>query len=167
MAGFPYPESVALASLLESVVRANGAVPATIGILGGEARVGLSTEELVELASAAEKKSALKVSRRDLGYICGLVGGYHTLHMDTRLTTVGTGREAPSWWYNRVWHYGTCTLGRNQGIWDRWIRWVLLLLPYLVVLIDHRWCTSRGRKLHGHLGYVNLVMGWSPANRSS
>lgn len=73
MAGFPYPENKALAELLESVVRENGGVPATIGILGGIARVGLTAEEMVELASTAEKKTALKVSRRDLGYICGLV----------------------------------------------------------------------------------------------
>jgi pseudouridine-5'-phosphate glycosidase/pseudouridine kinase len=59
--------------LLESVVRANGGVPATVGIVGGVAKVGLNAEELIELASTAEKKSALKVSRRDLGYICGLV----------------------------------------------------------------------------------------------
>jgi pseudouridine-5'-phosphate glycosidase/pseudouridine kinase len=72
--GFPYPDNVALASLLETVVRANGGVPATIGILNGVARVGLRADELIELASTAEKKSALKVSRRDLGYICGLVG---------------------------------------------------------------------------------------------
>ena len=72
-AGFPYPENIALASLLESVVRENGGVPATIGILGGVARVGMSATEIVELASTAEKKSALKVSRRDLGYICGMV----------------------------------------------------------------------------------------------
>lgn len=71
--GFPYPENIALAQLLESVVRENGGVPATIGILGGVARVGMSAEEISELASAAEQKSALKVSRRDLGYICGLV----------------------------------------------------------------------------------------------
>ncbi|KGO65698.1 Pseudouridine-5'-phosphate glycosidase [Penicillium italicum] len=70
--GFPYPDNIALAALLESVVRANGGVPATIGILGGVAKVGLSTEELIELASTAQNKSALKVSRRDLGYICGM-----------------------------------------------------------------------------------------------
>ncbi|KAL4901919.1 hypothetical protein BDW74DRAFT_68151 [Aspergillus multicolor] len=70
--GFPYPESVALASLLETVVRANGAVPATIGVVRGVARVGLAADELIGLASRAEKKDALKVSRRDLGYICGL-----------------------------------------------------------------------------------------------
>lgn len=73
VAGFPYPENKALAELLESVVRENGGVPATIGILGGIARVGLTAEEMVELASTAEQKTALKVSRRDLGYICGLV----------------------------------------------------------------------------------------------
>ncbi|PYI01075.1 IdgA domain protein [Aspergillus sclerotiicarbonarius CBS 121057] len=84
--GFPYPESVALASLLESVVRANGAVPATIGILGGKACVGLSTEELVELASTAEKKNALKVSRRDLGYICGLGLAGKRLHGGTTVS---------------------------------------------------------------------------------
>lgn len=71
--GFPYPENIALAQLLESVVRENGGVPATIGILGGIARVGMTAEDIVELASTAEKKTALKVSRRDLGYICGLV----------------------------------------------------------------------------------------------
>ncbi|KAL4934992.1 hypothetical protein BDV06DRAFT_141235 [Aspergillus oleicola] len=70
--GFPYPESVALASLLETVVRANGGVPATIGVVNGVARVGLSANELIELASTAEKKNAMKISRRDLGYICGL-----------------------------------------------------------------------------------------------
>ncbi|RAK83405.1 IdgA domain protein [Aspergillus costaricaensis CBS 115574] len=84
--GFPYPESVALAELLESVVRSNGAMPATIGILGGEARVGLSPEELVELASTAEKKNALKVSRRDLGYICGLGLAGKRLHGGTTVS---------------------------------------------------------------------------------
>ena len=62
-----------MATLLESVVRTNGGVPATIGIFNGIARVGLEAEELVGIASAAQTRSALKVSRRDLGYICGLV----------------------------------------------------------------------------------------------
>jgi pseudouridine-5'-phosphate glycosidase len=50
-------------------------VPATIGILNGVARVGLDQDELTELAaSSAQGKQVIKVSRRDLGYICGLVG---------------------------------------------------------------------------------------------
>ena len=71
--GFPYPANIALASRLESIVRINGGVPATIGVLNGIAHVGMSAEELIELATSAQTKSALKVSRRDLSYICGLV----------------------------------------------------------------------------------------------
>ncbi|KAJ5088279.1 hypothetical protein N7456_011895 [Penicillium angulare] len=84
--GFPYPDNIALAQLLESVVRANGGVPATIGILGGIARVGMSAEEIVELASTAENKSALKVSRRDLGYICGMGLAGKPIHGGTTIS---------------------------------------------------------------------------------
>lgn len=62
---------------MESVVRTNGGVPATIGVLNGVARVGLEAEELVQIASATQTKSVLKVSRRDIGYICGLVSRPH------------------------------------------------------------------------------------------
>ena len=72
IAGFPYPENVALASLLESVVRVNGGVPATIGILDGVARVGLDPEELIRLTESAGQSTTLKLSRRDLSYVCGL-----------------------------------------------------------------------------------------------
>lgn len=84
--GFPYPDNLELASLLESVVRVNGGVPATIGVLGGVARVGMSAEEIVELASTAENKSALKVSRRDLGYICGMVCQWNSWVSKAQLT---------------------------------------------------------------------------------
>ncbi|PGH19010.1 hypothetical protein AJ79_00044 [Helicocarpus griseus UAMH5409] len=70
--GFPYPENVALSSRLESIVRQGGAVPATIGVLNGVARVGMAPDELAELAGSSEKQKVLKVSRRDLGYICGM-----------------------------------------------------------------------------------------------
>ncbi|PGH06839.1 hypothetical protein AJ80_08112 [Polytolypa hystricis UAMH7299] len=70
--GFPYPDNVALASRLESVVRLAGGVPATIGVLNGILKVGLGAEELIELASSSQKGKVMKVSRRDLGYICGL-----------------------------------------------------------------------------------------------
>ncbi|KEQ59424.1 IdgA domain protein [Aureobasidium melanogenum CBS 110374] len=70
--GFPYPDNIALASQLESIVRAGGGVPATIGILDGIARVGLDAEEVVRLAGAAGKPDTLKISRRDLGFACGM-----------------------------------------------------------------------------------------------
>ncbi|EMC95867.1 hypothetical protein BAUCODRAFT_148731 [Baudoinia panamericana UAMH 10762] len=70
--GFPYPDNLSLASRLESLVRINGGVPATIGILDGIARVGLGADELFRLVSSAGQSSTLKVSRRDLGFACGL-----------------------------------------------------------------------------------------------
>ncbi|KAI5271163.1 IdgA domain protein [Aureobasidium subglaciale] len=70
--GFPYPDNIALASHLESIVRAGGGIPATIGILDGVARVGLDAEEVIRLAGAAGKPDTLKISRRDLGFACGM-----------------------------------------------------------------------------------------------
>ncbi|KZF22340.1 hypothetical protein L228DRAFT_221199 [Xylona heveae TC161] len=70
--GFPYPENIALASHLESIVRTNGAVPATIGILDGVAHIGMGVEEILKLLERAGQQDTIKVSRRDLGYICGL-----------------------------------------------------------------------------------------------
>ena len=58
---------------MESVVRTNGGIPATIGVLGGIAHVGLSAEELIELTTSAGKSTTMKVSRRDLPYILGTV----------------------------------------------------------------------------------------------
>lgn len=69
--GYPYPENVTLATRLETLVRLGGGVPATIGVLDGVARVGLSADELIRLASSTST-GALKVSRRDLGHALGL-----------------------------------------------------------------------------------------------
>src|SRR5579872_1355737 len=63
--GMPYPENVATARSLESAIRAEGAVPATIAVMGGAVRVGLSESELEALATA---KGVLKLSRNDLAY---------------------------------------------------------------------------------------------------
>jgi pseudouridine-5'-phosphate glycosidase len=52
--GLPHPEGVNAAAELEAEVRAAGAVPATIGVLDGQARVGLSAGELERLATARE-----------------------------------------------------------------------------------------------------------------
>lgn len=71
--GFPYPESADLATHLEDVVRRNGAVPATIGVLEGIARVGMTHEELLVLAASGGKPETMKISRRDLSYITGVV----------------------------------------------------------------------------------------------
>ena len=69
--GFPYPDNLSLANRLESLVRVNGGVPATIGVLDGVARVGLSSDELVRLVSSAVNHKPMKISRRDFGFALG------------------------------------------------------------------------------------------------
>ncbi|XP_053321261.1 uncharacterized protein LOC128492651 [Spea bombifrons] len=72
--GMPYPHNISMAKEVEDVVRANGSVPATVGILKGKVHVGLCEEELLFLAKS---KECVKVSRRDLPYVLsqGLSGG--------------------------------------------------------------------------------------------
>ena len=80
--GFPYPDNVALALDLEQIARKHGVIPATIGILDGVATVGLNEEELRRLASSAGKPETMKVSRRDIPFILGMVGSF-TSHDST------------------------------------------------------------------------------------
>jgi pseudouridine-5'-phosphate glycosidase len=61
--GMPYPENVRTAREVEASIRSLGAEPATIALIGGRIRIGLSDEEL-ELLGRSEQ--AHKVSRRDL-----------------------------------------------------------------------------------------------------
>jgi pseudouridylate synthase len=63
--GLPAPVNVDTALAMEAAVRAGGAVPATIGILGGKIIVGLTPAEIVELATRPAG-AVRKCSRRDL-----------------------------------------------------------------------------------------------------
>lgn len=64
--GMPYPKNVETALAVEQIVRDNGAVPATIAILNGVLKVGLTREEVEHLGSA---KNVIKTSRRDIPFI--------------------------------------------------------------------------------------------------
>jgi pseudouridine-5'-phosphate glycosidase len=61
--GLPRPDNLRVAREVERAVRAEGAVPATIGMIGGELVVGLDDDELTRLATA---DSVVKLSVRDL-----------------------------------------------------------------------------------------------------
>ncbi|WP_075619005.1 pseudouridine-5'-phosphate glycosidase [Paenisporosarcina indica] len=64
--GMPYPQNVITAREVEQIIRDNGAVPATIAILDGQIKIGLSDEELEVLGNSPD---VAKASRRDLGYL--------------------------------------------------------------------------------------------------
>lgn len=61
--GMPYPESVQTALEVERIIRENGAVPATIGIIDGEPIIGLTPAQLDAFGT---RRGIWKVSRRDL-----------------------------------------------------------------------------------------------------
>ena len=65
--GMPYPTNYQMAKDVEGTIRDNGAIPATIAIIGGNIHVGLSNGQLEELAEM--KKKAIKTSRRDFPYV--------------------------------------------------------------------------------------------------
>lgn len=64
--GMPYPKNVETALKVEQIIRDYGAVPATIAILGGKLKVGLSADEIEYLGKA---KEVVKTSRRDIPFI--------------------------------------------------------------------------------------------------
>ncbi len=65
--GMPYPQNVETALNVEKVIRDNGAVPATIAIIGGRLKAGLSKDEIEYLGKTGQ--AVTKVSRRDLPII--------------------------------------------------------------------------------------------------
>ena len=62
--GMPYPKNVETALLVEQTIRDNGAVPATIAVIGGRLKAGLSHEEIEYLGKTG--RGVAKASRRDL-----------------------------------------------------------------------------------------------------
>lgn len=65
--GMPYPQNVATALRVEQTVRDSGAIPATIAILGGRMKAGLSKAEINTLGKAGQ--AVRKTSRRDIPFI--------------------------------------------------------------------------------------------------
>ncbi|TFZ39969.1 pseudouridine-5'-phosphate glycosidase [Soehngenia longivitae] len=67
--GMPYPQNVETALNVERIIRENGAIPATIGIINGKLIAGLTEEEIDYMGKT---KGILKVSRRDIPYVCAM-----------------------------------------------------------------------------------------------
>jgi len=65
--GMPFPQNLETALLLEYEIRLHGATPATIALIEGKIKIGLSLDELEVLAKSGSKVH--KTSRRDLAYI--------------------------------------------------------------------------------------------------
>jgi pseudouridine-5'-phosphate glycosidase len=66
--GMPYPQNVETALAVEQIIRENGAVPATIAIIGGRLKAGLTPEEIEYFGKKGLEIT--KASRRDLAVLC-------------------------------------------------------------------------------------------------
>ena len=65
--GMPYPKNVETAMAVEKIIREGGATPATIAILNGRIKVGLTPEEIDALGRAGQQVT--KTSRRDIPFV--------------------------------------------------------------------------------------------------
>ena len=65
--GMPYPQNRETALQVEQIVRDNGAIPATIALIDGKIKIGLTENEIDHLAKSGSK--IVKASRRDLPYL--------------------------------------------------------------------------------------------------
>jgi pseudouridylate synthase len=72
--GMPYPDNSAMAANVEKIIRDEGATPATIAVIDGRLKIGLSDAEREALAQTT---GAMKLSRADLGFALaqGRTGG--------------------------------------------------------------------------------------------
>ncbi len=66
--GMPYPQNVQTALAVEDIIRKNGAVPATIAVIGGRLKAGLTPEEIEYFGKKGQ--AIAKASRRDLPVLC-------------------------------------------------------------------------------------------------
>ncbi len=77
--GLPHPQNLELANEVSHIIRSKGAIPATIAVNGGMCRVGLTQDELEDLAISGVERRADKCSTRDLPHVIAkqkaLVGG--------------------------------------------------------------------------------------------
>ena len=64
--GMPYPQNVETARNVEKIIRERGAEPATIAIIGGKIKIGLTDDELEHLGKC---KGVIKTSRRDIPFV--------------------------------------------------------------------------------------------------
>jgi pseudouridylate synthase len=72
--GMPFPANAQMAEKVEAIIREEGAAPATIAVLSGRLKIGLSAQDLAELSTS---KDAMKLSRADLAFAlaAGRTGG--------------------------------------------------------------------------------------------
>ena len=92
--GMPYPDNVKMALEVEQRIRDNGAIPATIAVINGRMKAGLSHDEIEMLGKEGHK--VMKVSRRDLPFVIAQGIPYHSRSILIGERDVHTRRSKPT-----------------------------------------------------------------------
>ena len=90
--GLPHPRNLETAHAIETVVRENGSVPATVALLDGVIQVGLEDSDLDRIATSGD---VAKVSLRDIGWVLAR-GGHNVRRPQGRDQGVCHGRNRRS-----------------------------------------------------------------------
>ena len=118
--GMPYPQNVETALQVEQIVRENGAVPATIAVLGGRLKAGLTKEEIEYLGKRAGQK-VTKASRRDLAALVAKGGDRATTVTTTMMIAHMAGIKIFATGIGGV-HRGRRPLWTSPPTWRSWPR---------------------------------------------
>ncbi|OBZ79738.1 Pseudouridine-5'-phosphate glycosidase [Grifola frondosa] len=114
--GMPFPVNLKTARSVESIVRKAGAIPATIGVVGGRVKIGLKPSELERLADVKNNPSVVKVSRRDIGPVVALKGDgvefkiicAFAVKLSHGVFQLGNNLQCHSYFCCISWHQGFC-----------------------------------------------------------
>jgi pseudouridine-5'-phosphate glycosidase/pseudouridine kinase len=72
----PHPKNFETALSVESIIRQGGVTPATIALIAGKIHIGLSEATLAQISEKGFTENSVKVSRRDLGPVLGMIDGF-------------------------------------------------------------------------------------------
>lgn len=97
----PYPQNYETALSVQNIISASGCTPATVAVINGDIKVGLSDAELKDFAT----KQAIKIGKRDLGFarakVC--ISGIFVVYL----------RQETVWRYDSVGYHVYCST-----VWD-------------------------------------------------
>jgi pseudouridine-5'-phosphate glycosidase/sugar/nucleoside kinase (ribokinase family) len=92
--GMPYPENLYLSGRITKILRQKGVEPATIAIKDGICHIGLSIEEIQDLAIAGQERRAVKCSTRELSL---LLSKHKYQHKDNKIKTATGAKQLIQW----------------------------------------------------------------------
>jgi pseudouridylate synthase / pseudouridine kinase len=159
----PYPKNIETARSVERIVRSTGAVPATIGLIGGRIKIGLEQPELERLADTMSNPSVVKLSRRDIAPAIAMKKDAGTTCSATLIFAALAGirvRNDPI--YDVILFSYTAGGFCNGRVGSLFYSWLLgIFIPHFSLGGVHR--GGERCKSSFHLGKIPFIVSWQEA----